>query len=119
MKAWKLVLPIPVVAAMAMMPQGQQPGDPALADQTTVITMTELQYVTQQGNTQAISARNVVEIRMLEDHEHSIRLELVYDNGDYSLIDAQAFHILRNSGTSREVRLVRGKQTRMRFPRLP
>jgi hypothetical protein len=48
-----------------------------------------------------------------------LRLELLYENGDYSLIQAQGFHLLRNGGSSREVRLVRGKSTRMRFPRLP
>jgi len=119
-KAWHFLLPVPVVAALAMVPQGPQTaGDPALADQVTVLPITELQYVNAQGTTQAVSARNVVEIRLLEDHEQAIRLELLYDNGDYSLIDAQSFHILRNSGTTREVRLVRGKKTRMRFPRLP
>jgi hypothetical protein len=109
-----------VVAAMAMIPQGpQNVGDPALADQVTIVPISELQYDTPQGTTKLVSARNVVEIRFLEDHERSIRLELLYDNGDYSLIDAQAFHVLRNSGSTREVRLVRGKQSRMRFPKLP
>ena len=120
MKVWKLLLPVPVVAAMAMIPQGPQNiGDPALADQVTVVPISDLLYDTPQGTSKTVSARNVVEIRFLEDHERSIRLELLYDNGDYSLIDAQAFHILRNSGSTREVRLVRGKQSRMRFPKLP
>jgi hypothetical protein len=119
-KALHLLFAVPVVAALAMLPQGpQNVGDPALADQVTVVPMSELQYETNQGTTKAVSARNVVEIRFLEDHQDAIRLELVYDNGDYSLIDAQSFHLLRNSGTTREVRLVRGKQTRMRFPKLP
>ena len=47
------------------------------------------------------------------------RLELLYENGDYSLIDAQAMHILRKSGSTRDVRLVRTQRSVMRFPRLP
>ena len=70
-----------------------------------------------QGITTVVNARNVVEIRILEDVPQGIRLELFYETGDYSLIDAQAFHLLRNGGSTREVKLVRGKQARMRFPK--
>ncbi|MBL8724465.1 MAG: hypothetical protein JNK49_10490 [Planctomycetes bacterium] len=118
MKAWKLLLPVPILLALAMVPQGRQDaGDPSLADIVHVLPISELNYVNQQGTTTVVSSRNVVEIRVLEDHPHGIRLELYYDNGDYSLVDAQAFHLLRNAGPTREVRLVRGKQARMRFPK--
>lgn len=118
MKTWKLLLPIPFVVALAMVPQGAQtPGDPSLTDIVSVIPISELNYVNPQGNTTVVNARNVIEIRLLEDVPHGIRLELFYENGDYSLIDAQAFHLLRNGGSTREVKLVRGKQARMRFPR--
>ncbi len=120
MKAWYLLFPVLVISAVAMAPQGaQDPADAAPAEQVTVLPITELQYVTPQGTLQAVPARNVVEIRLLEDHPHAIRLELVYDNGDYSLISAQSFHILRENGSTREVRLVRSKESRMRFPKLP
>ena len=49
----------------------------------------------------------------------NIRLELVYENGDYSMQTVQGFHLLQNGNGSREVRLVRGASSRMRFPRLP
>lgn len=119
MKAWKLLLPVPVVAALAMAPQDPQATDPALADQASVTSISELQYITLQGTPNVVPARSVVEIRFIEDHADHIRLELMYENGDYSLIDAQGFHLLRNGASAREVRLVRGKQARMRFPRLP
>ena len=120
MKAWKILLPIPVVAALAMVPQDpQNPGDPALVDHVAVMQLSELQYTNIQGTTNVVSARNVVEIRLFDDHSQAIRLELLYDNGDYSLIDAQSFHLLRNGALTREVKLVRGKTARMRFPRLP
>ncbi len=114
-KAWHLALPLPVVAALAMVPQGQ---GPLPDDPVAIVSMSELQYVNMQGATVSVSARNVVEIRLLEECLDSIRLELLYDNGDYSLLTAQGMHILR-SGGSREVKLVRGKSARMRFPRLP
>lgn len=117
MKTSSFLLAVPVFAALAMVPQG--PTGPAPDDATTVISLSEMQYTTLQGTTNAVSARNVVEIRLLEDYAHGIRLELVYENGDYSLIDAQSFHLLRNNGGAREVKLVRSKVARMRFPRLP
>jgi len=117
-KAWKILLPIPFVVALAMVPQGgQNPGDPSLADIVAVVAISELNYVNPQGTTTVVSARNVVEIRVIEDNPQGIRLELFYENGDYSLIDTQGFHLLRNSGATREVRLVRGKSARMRFPK--
>ncbi len=118
MKAWKLLLPVPVVAALAMVPQDPQPVAADAVDQAMNATISELQYVNLQGNPHVVSARAVVEIRFVEDHTDHIRLELIYENGDYSLIDAQAFHLLRNGGSAREVRLVRSKQARMRFPKL-
>ena len=117
MKPWKLLLAVPVVAALAMVPQGQGPGNPAAVDSAHIVSMSELQYITRSGKEVQVSARNVVEIRLLEDINESIRLELYYENGDYSLIDAQAFHILRTGQSTREVKLVRGTQSRMRFPK--
>lgn len=117
MKAWKLLLPVPFVAALAMVPQDPQTHE-LVNDAATIVSMSELRYVDLHGTAQSVPARNVVEIRLLEDHQEHIRLELTYDNGDYSLVDAQAFHILRTGNSTREVKLVRTKQQRMRFPRL-
>lgn len=116
MKHWKLLLPIPVVAALAMAPQGQDPTDTTLNDVVNVVAISELQYVTTHGPT-VVSARNVVEIRLVEDRTEGIRIELYYENGDYSLVDAQAFHLLRTGQSTREVKLVRSRTSRMRFPK--
>ncbi|MFO1076532.1 MAG: hypothetical protein U1E73_02265 [Planctomycetota bacterium] len=116
MKAWKFLLPVPFVAALAMVPQGQDPTDTTLNDLVNVVTISELQYVTQHGPT-VVSARNVVEIRLVEDRQQGILIELYYENGDYSLIDAQAFHLLRSGQSTREVKLVRSRTSRMRFPK--
>lgn len=115
MKAWKLLLPIPFVFALAMVPQ-----DPAAdAESAMILSISDFQYVTLQGTVTTVPAKNVVEIRYLEDHNEHIRLELVYDNGDYSMIDAQGFHVLRSGSSMREVKILRSKRSRLRFPKLP
>ena len=117
-KATVLILTLPIATAMVMAPQDaaktQKPQDP-----TAVMTLSEMQYTDLQGKTVVVSARNVVEIRLLGDNDERVRLELLYDNGDYSLIDAQALHLLRNGPSTREVKLVRAKGTDLRFPQLP
>lgn len=117
MKAWKLLLFVPVVAALAMVPQEPRAADPA--DVVAVASLAELRYVDMQGATQTVPARNVVEIRFLEDITSRLRLELTYDNGDLSLVEAQAMHLIRSGSGTREVRLVRGRQSHLRFPKLP
>jgi hypothetical protein len=117
-KAWKLLLPVPIVAALAMVPQDPQNADPSLTEQAVVVSISDLQYVNLQGTAHTVTARSVVEIRLIEDQGQHIRLELTYDNGDYSLIEAQTFHLLRTGQSSREVKLVRCKPARMRFPRI-
>jgi hypothetical protein len=117
-KAWKLLLPVPLVAALAMVPQDPPSTDPSLAEQAVILSVSELQYVNLQGAVNIVAARNVAEIRLVEEQGQHIRLELTYDNGDYSLIDAQAFHLLRTGSSSREVKLVRSKPARMRFPKI-
>lgn len=120
MKAWKLVLPaLLVAAAVAMVPQDPQ----AAAQQTptehaAIASLSDLRYMTLQGTEVVVSARTVVEIRVHEERGEHIRLELLYENGDYSMLDTQGFHLLRNGGTAREVKLVRCKQAAVRFPRL-
>lgn len=122
MNAWSLLLPVSLAAVFVAAPQDPvaAPARPtASGDTAAVVSLSELRYTTPQGTAQTISSRTVVEIRLLEDHPNSIRLELLFENGDYSMIDAQAFELLRNGGNTREVRLVRSKVAGMRFPRLP
>jgi hypothetical protein len=117
--AWKLLFAVPVVAALAMVPQDPQSNDAAIADIVTVRSISELQYTPLHGASVSVPARNVVEIRYMDDRSDNIRLELVYENGDYSMQTVQGFHLLHSGAGSREVRLVRGASARMRFPRMP
>lgn len=117
MKASKLLLSVPFVAALAMVPQGQDRA--ANADNAMIVGLSELQYTVSGGESRSIASRDLVEIRVLTDLTPGIRLELVYDNGDYSMIDAQQFHLLRGKGNTREVKIVRSRADEMRYPRLP
>lgn len=122
MKATLLYLSIPVAAALAFSPApslpSQDPQNPA-EENIKVMPISALQYVTASGERQTVRAENIVEIRVFEDHSDSVRIELLYENGDYSLIDAQSMHIMRRTGAPRDVRLVRTQRSKMRFPWLP
>lgn len=118
--AW-LLLPLPFVfLLLAMMPQGSQTGeDPAAkADVIRVLQLSQLQYIDLSGKTVALPGRSMLEVRLIDDAGEHLRLEIFYDNGDYSLIDAQAFHIIRAGQDVQEVRFVRTKKERIGFPLL-
>lgn len=117
-----MLLLVPAVAAtLALVPQNPAPQDPAEKpnDTIAITNLSDIQYTDLQGKLTTVPSRNVVEVRLLEDVGQFVRIELVYENGDYSMIDAQSVHILRHGASSREVRLVRTNLAGMRFPRLP
>ena len=122
MKASLLCLSLPIAAALAFAPspspvaQNPQEANPEVVN---IMPISELQYVTLNGKSETISSTSVVEIRIFDEQTDRIRLELLYDNGDYSLMDVQTMHILRKSGVTRDVRLVRSKRSAMRFPNWP
>jgi hypothetical protein len=129
--AWKMFLPVAAVATVAMVPQDPKPAEPAAPqstqepapqsrpEQSAIVAVSEVHYLALNSTERTVvPAKNIVEIRLVEDRGNHIRLELSYENGDYSLIEAQAFHLLRNTGqSSRPVKLVRGNADGMRFPR--
>jgi hypothetical protein len=104
-----------------MLPQNPHGTDPAPAQSTgqvQVVQNTGLEYTDIQGKLVAIPARSVVEIRMPEDSNGSPRFELSYQNGDYSLIQTQAMHLLRSGREPMDVRFFRSTQAQMRLPKL-
>lgn len=119
-----MFLPVAAVATVAMVPQDPEPAAPhanaqSATEQTAIVAISELHYFPLLGGDKTVvPAKNIVEIRLIEGQGTNIRLELSYENGDYSLVDARAFHLLRNTGeSSRPVKLVRGSADGMRFPR--
>ncbi len=123
-KASMLFLSLPIAAALAFTPNNtapQEPQNPASAQkiESTIISLSELQVKDMGGETLRIPARRVVEIRVFEDITDHVRVEVLYENGDYSMIAGQAMHLLRRGDGTRDVKLIRTKLTSMRFPRLP
>ena len=124
MKAPLLLLLLPIVAALAFTPNQtalQDPQSTANREQlvSTIISLSELQIEDMQGSVLRIPARRVVEVRMFDDMADHVRVEILYENGDYSMIAGQAIHILRSGDGTRDVKLIRTKLRSMRFPRLP
>ena len=123
-KAPLLLLLLPIVAALAFTPNQtalQDPQSPANREQlvSTIISLSELQIEDMKGSVLRIPARRVVEVRMFDDMADHVRVEILYENGDYSMIAGQAIHILRSGDGTRDVKLIRTKLRSMRFPRLP
>jgi hypothetical protein len=119
--ALKLLIPVPlVVLLLAMMPQTPQgtTGPGANNDIVQVASFSQLQYVDLAGKLTVLPSRSMLELRLIEDAPRGLRLEIYYENGDYSLVDAQAFHLIRHGQDVQEVRLVRTRQEHLGFPRL-
>ena len=117
MKHWKYLLPVPFLAVLiAMAPQ--DPKEDKVTDPTQIIRMSELQYVDMAGTTHTVSSRTVVEVRLLTDVSQGTQIEVLYENGDYSLITAQAFHVLVSGRDLMDVRLIRSNSGKLRFPNL-
>ena len=92
MTHWKLLIAVPVLAAIAMVPQGESVATPP-TEISHVVSISELQYRTPDGKTTTVSAKNVVEIRLIDDITDNIRLELYYENRDYSLVEVVGFEV--------------------------
>lgn len=118
---WKLLLPVPLaLGLLAMMPQGVQGSEDAAtkADVQRVLQLSQLQYVDLAGKTVALAARNMLEVRLVDNAGEHLRLEIFYENGDYSLVDVQGFHVIRTGQDVQEVRFTRTKKERLAFPML-
>ncbi|GAB4135933.1 MAG: hypothetical protein Fur0037_00020 [Planctomycetota bacterium] len=115
MKTVLKLLPVPLLFALfAMVPQA--PGSAEAKDVTAVLAVSQVQYVDMAGNTVSLAARGVLEMRVLEDAGEHIRLEILYQNGDYSLVETQGLHVLRSGQDMQDVRFTRTKRDRILFP---
>ena len=117
---WTILLAIPfLLATAAMVPTAvQDPEALATEEVKARIRMAELHYVTQNGETKIVPATNMLQMRMLTDAQ-TLRLEIYYENGDYSLIEPQGFHIIRKGSGAQEVDLIRTTRSGMLFPVVP
>lgn len=72
-------------------PQGRPQGTSAR------VNFAIFTYTDTGGRTTSVQARDLIEVRLLHGQQEHMRLELLYQNGDYSMVDAHAFHLVRKS----------------------
>jgi hypothetical protein len=128
---WKFLIPVPLaLALLAMVPQAPDAAAQGTSNQdvtqgtnkedvATTVRMAELQYVDRAGQVRSVPARTILVLRLLEGAPNGMRLEINYENGDYSMVDVQGFHLIRAGRDQQDVRLIRSRVDRMSFPRLP
>ena len=70
------------------------------------------------GTDRATSSQQFLHRMMFFDARQQ-EVQAAEAEGQTTMIDAQAMHLLRQGGTTRDVRLVRSASSAMRFPQLP
>lgn len=108
------LVPFSIAAAVA-------PQDPQIDDdfrQEVVWNFAVLQYVNTRGETVQIPASRLTKVWLLRTVEDRMRLELLYENKDYSQITVDEFHVLRSAPNTSavDVPVVRAEIDAMAFP---
>jgi hypothetical protein len=81
------------------------------------VSFSQLIYTDSSGQQQTILAKNMTSVRLLQVPDDGMRLEILYQNGDYSLIRPQSFHFINRSDASAvEVFVYRSSVNSMAFP---
>jgi hypothetical protein len=113
-----LAAAVPVLATSGV-PQPQDPdvvADPFYQESTWNFAV--LQYASLTGDLVEIPARLLKRVWLLKTPEGRLRMELLFENLDYSSIDIRDFSIIRSSAgqTAIDIPIVRGSIDRMAFP---
>lgn len=93
-----------------------RPDDPFYQESTWNLAV--LQYTTLRGDVVEIPGRLLQKIWLLKTPEGRLRMELLYENLDYSSVDVRDFTIIRSSPgqTAVDVPIVRAGIDAMAFP---
>ncbi len=77
-----------------------------------------LQYVNARGEMVEVPARNMSRLYVLRGAEDQIRLEILFENRDYSSVETREFHLIRSSAqvSAVDVAVVRDHFGGMAFP---
>lgn len=125
MTRFKLILPALCLLALPAYTLFHQ--DPALAQDRKTdknagvsarVSFGALTYTEAGGQTPVtVLAKGLLEVRLLQVPTEGIRLEILYQNGDYSMIKPTSFHFLRKADAgSYEVLVTRADVHGMAFP---
>ncbi|MBK8980549.1 MAG: hypothetical protein IPM29_31995 [Planctomycetes bacterium] len=112
------------LAALAVLPlllsfAPQDPGevqDPFR--QEMVWNFAVFQYVDSRGNLVEVPARNISRMWFLATREDRLRIEILYENRDFSSVEVSDFHMIRSSPSASavDVPVVRSRFAGMAFP---
>lgn len=86
--------------------------------QSTRLNFAVLQYTNSLGKTTEIPASKITKIWLIAESDGDLRLELSYENGDYSSLELHDFHLIRrhNNLASVDVPVVRSDMSGLAFP---
>ncbi len=103
--------------------QGAQANQVAKTDpfhQESVWSFTVLQYTNARGDVIEVPARNLTKIWLLRDEDGDLRMELLYQNRDYSSLAIRDFSVIRSSPSAIavDVPVVRTTMAGMAFPEM-
>ncbi len=122
-KSW---IAVGVVASLFVLPafvQGptgvNQAQDPAY--RTAVINFSVLSYANPKGEMVKVMASTITKLWLLTSPRGEMRLEILYENGDYSMIQVTNMDFIRRmpGATAVNVPIVRSGMEGMAFPELP
>ncbi len=86
--------------------------------QSTRLNFAVLQVTNAAGKSTEIPASTITKIWLIADSDGDLRMEVSYENGDYSSLELHDFHIIRrsNSLASVDVPVVRTDMSGLAFP---
>lgn len=112
-------VPMLAVSEPQQDPQAATTQDPADSfRQESTWNFALLQYTDVNGSTVEVAARLVTKIWLLKSPEGDLRMEILYENRDYSSIAISSFSLIRSSAglTAVDVPIQRGSIESMAFP---
>ena len=110
---------IPVLAAPRVVPQDPAPAvRQAPFYQESSWNLAVLQYTNARGDVVEVPARLLTRVWLLKTPEGRLRMEILYENRDYTSVDIRDFSIIRSSpgNAAVDVPIVRASIDGMAFP---
>ncbi len=124
----KLLLGCVAIAALLPLlamqdPQGAQSTQISKSDpfhQESTWSFTVLQYTNPRGDVVEVPARNIAKLWILKDEDGDLRMEILYQNRDYSSLAIRDFSVIRSSAAAVavDVPIVRATIAAMAFPEM-
>jgi hypothetical protein len=97
--------------------QDKKPEKPVANGTSARVPFGTLTYTEPGAPPVSVSAKSLIEVRLIQAPYEGLRVELLFQNGDYSLIKPASFQVQRKTdGNSYEVLVTRTDPSGMAFP---